>query len=370
MRRATIAETRPSRNALVELPCSPFDELTETGECTTLALEKPGVKEAGGMMGEAKIHHEDKVQAAIASGTAARSALVASWERSMALHHLDPAERTPPRRLTESELKEARQRIEPIISAAQTILDRLYLAVSGVGCCVLLADRNGVPVERRGAPVDDETFHDWGLWPGSVWSEDSEGTNGIGTCLAEQRALTIHRDQHFFTRNTLLSCSTAPIYDHEGKLAAALDVSSCRADLTEGFVNLIAMSVIDAARRIEAEHFRLAFPQARILVAPIADRNGGALIAVDEDDLIVGATRSARSALAITSEALAGPLLASDLLGIETARGCDLSQAERAALQRALVQAKGNVSAAAQHLKISRATFHRKMNRLAIKRPH
>ncbi|TGS90104.1 GAF domain-containing protein, partial [Mesorhizobium sp. M8A.F.Ca.ET.213.01.1.1] len=94
---------------------------------------------------------------------------------------------------------------------------------------------------------------------------------GIGTCLVEQRALTIHRDQHFYTCNTGLSCTTAPIYDHRGDLVAALDVSSCRADLTEAFANLISMAVIDAARRIEAENFKIAFPKARILLAPVAD---------------------------------------------------------------------------------------------------
>ena len=99
------------------------------------------------------------------------------------------------------------------------------------------------------------------MWTGTVWSEECEGTNGIGTCLVEQRALTIHRDQHFYSRNTLLSCTTAPIHDHEGNLAAALDVSSCRADLTEGFVNLIAVAVTDAARRIEAENFRAGVPE-------------------------------------------------------------------------------------------------------------
>ena len=57
----------------------------------------------------------------------------------------------PPRRLSQAEFELARQRIEPLVQAAQSSLDRLYLAVGGVGCCVLLADRDGVPVERRGA---------------------------------------------------------------------------------------------------------------------------------------------------------------------------------------------------------------------------
>jgi transcriptional regulator of acetoin/glycerol metabolism len=267
-------------------------------------------------------------------------------------------------------VRQARQRIEPLTRAAQSTLDRLYLAVGGVGCCVLLADRNGVPVDRRGAQADDETFHSWGLWTGSVWSEDSEGTNGIGTCLVEQRALTIHRDQHFFTRNTLLSCTDTPIYDHEGNLAAALDVSSCRADLTEGFVNLISVAVTDAARRIEAENFRMAFQNARVLLAPATDKGGGGLVAVDSDDLVIGATRAARLALGITEECLKKPVPVADIFG-ESAEECEnLGEAERGVLQRALARADGNVSAAAKALGISRATLHRKLNRLEIYRQH
>jgi transcriptional regulator of acetoin/glycerol metabolism len=319
---------------------------------------------------EISVHHADRIQAAIASDAAAKSALVASWRRSSSLHRLDPADPKPPRSLTEIEFIEARQRIEPLLRAAQSSLDRLYLAVGGVGCCVLLADRDGVPVERRGAPADDQTFRSWGLWTGSVWNEESEGTNGIGTCLVEQRVLTIHRDQHFHTRNTALSCVTAPIYDHDGELVAALDVSSCRADLTEAFANLISVAVVDAARRIEAENFKMAYPKARILLAPVADKGSGAMVAVDSDDLVVGATRSARLALGITSKCLRKPMPAADLLGGARKATEVLAEAERGALQRALARTDGNVSAAAEALGISRATLHRKLNRLDVHRAH
>ncbi|MBZ9846863.1 GAF domain-containing protein [Mesorhizobium sp. CA14] len=315
-------------------------------------------------------YHADRIQAAIASDAAAKSALIASWRRSSNLHRLDPADCSPARYLTQLELGQARQRIEPLVRTAQSSLDRLYLAVGGVGCCVLLADCDGVPVERRGSPVDDETFHSWGLWTGSVWNEESQGTNGIGTCLVEQRALTIHRDQHFYTCNTGLSCTTAPIYDHQGDLVAALDVSSCRADLTEAFANLISVAVVDAARRIEAENFRIAFSKARILLAPVADKGSGALIAVDSDDLVVGATRSARLALGITQECLDKPTPAADLLGWAKNGPEVLAEAERGVLQRALARTDGNVSAAAQALGISRATLHRKLNRLDVHRSH
>lgn len=313
--------------------------------------------------------HADRIHAAIASDDAARSSLVASWRRSADLHHLDPVAHRAPIRLTQGELDEARRRMEPLLLAAQSSLDRLYQAVGGVGCCVLLADRDGVPIDRRGAPSDDKTFQQRGLWTGTVWSEAAEGTNGIGTCLVEQRTLTIHADQHFHDRNSLLSCTTAPVYDHEGNLAAALDVSSCRADLTEGFVQLISMAVSDAARRIEADHFRMAFASARILLAPSVDRSAGALLAVDADDLVIGATRAARQSLGLTAESLSKPLAAADLLG-QGDLDNGLRDAERMAVQRALARSGGNVAAAARLLGVSRATMHRKLNRLEMSRPH
>lgn len=315
-------------------------------------------------------HHADLVNETVAHGSAAKSALVASWRRSSVLHGLDPATRDLPNRLTEQELRQARDRVAPLIAAAQPSLDRLYAAVGGIGCCVLLADAEGVPVERRGAAADDTTFQEWGLWTGAIWTEDAEGTNGIGTCLVERRTLTIHRDQHFFSRNTALSCTTAPVYDHNGLLAGALDVSSCRADLTEGFLGLISMSVADAARQIETDGFRQAFAGARIVVAP-GDRGGATLVAVDKDDLVVGATRAARHLLNITDESLGRPLPAADLLGDRAARPCDdLGASERAVLQRALARTGGNVSAAAAALGMSRATLHRKMKRVGLDRPN
>lgn len=313
--------------------------------------------------------HADRILAAIGTSEAARSALVASWRRSATFHHLDPTERKPPSRLTEAELASARERIEPLIRAAQSTLDRLYLAVGGSGCCVLLADRDGIPVERRGAGSDDRIFNEWGLWTGTVWSEESEGTNGIGTCLVEGRALTIHQDQHFLSRNTLLSCTTAPIFDHEGKVAAALDVSSCRADLTEGFVHLVAIALGDAVRRIEAENFRLAFPQARIVVAQSRDGLPNPLLAIDRDDLVVGATRAARAEFGLTQEMLAAPLPATELLGGADFTA-DIREAERSVIERALLRAQGNVTAAARSLGISRATLHRKLNRLGLRGTH
>jgi len=309
--------------------------------------------------------HTDRVLAVLNDGLApARSVVAASWQRSLSLYGLDPEAQSKVETLTDQQLSQARLELGPLLGVAQSTLDRLFQAVDAAGCCVLLTNRDGVPIDRRGEAGDDKVFHAAGLWTGAVWSEAAQGTNGIGTCLAEGRALTIHRDQHFRRCNVELSCSVAPIYDHQGRLAASLDVSSWRADLTDGMVHLIVAAVADAARTIEAQHFRQAFASGRIVLAPDSDRHSAALIAVDAHDLVIGATRAARLSLGITDAKIAAQLPASDVL---TQQGSeDFQEAERGVVMRALARAGGNVSATAKALGMSRATLHRKLNRLGI----
>ena len=318
------------------------------------------------MNAQTRAQHAAHVEAAIASGQAAQSALVASWRRSSRLHQLEPSLPRSPLRLTDIELQHARERVGSLMHIAQPALSHLHHAVGAIGCCVLLTDRDGVPVDRRGAAADDATFEAWGLWPGCSWSEEHEGTNGIGTCLVEKRPITIDRDQHFLSRNIAMSCTAAPIYDHDARLAGALDVSSCRTDRTDAFAGLISLAVSESARAIEAELFRAAFPKARIVVTPPSECGGSGLIAVDADDLVVGATRPARRSLGLAASGVIRPVPSADLLAGANARREQIGDLERGILQRALLRSRGNVTAAAEALGISRATLHRQMKRHAL----
>lgn len=305
--------------------------------------------------------HQAVVEAALASGEAARSSIVASWSRSWRLHGLEPARRQRSERLPEAELIRLRDEMGRLLETARPTLDRLFLAVGALGACVVLADPQGVPVERRGNSGEDADFEAMGLWTGTRWSEQAAGTNAIGTCLAEGRPVTICRDQHFLSANTGLSCMSAPVHDAQGALVAVLDVSSGRPEAGEGLAGLISQSVADAARRIEADLFRAAYSTARLMLAPGLDRGAGALLAVDADELVIGATRAARQHFGLKGDLSRRPVPAADLLGLTAA--ATLEEGERAVMARALARAGGNVSAAARALGISRATFHRKLGR-------
>ena len=83
-----------------------------------------------------RVQHATVVEAAIASGHAAKSAVVASWCRSSRLHQLDPERTRLPARLNEAELALARARVEPLLHAARPVMDRLYQAVGGWLLCI------------------------------------------------------------------------------------------------------------------------------------------------------------------------------------------------------------------------------------------
>ncbi len=197
-------------------------------------------------------HCERVYKVATEKSSAASSPIAASWRRCMSLHHLTPEEAKGPQRLSEAEFRLVRERATPLIEEASDELDRLFSVVGRSGCCLLLTDGQGVAIDRRGAMGDDKEFRSVGLWSGTVWSEASAGTNGIGTALADERPVIIHRDQHFLAQNTGLSCATAPVRDHLGRIAAAIDVSTCREDATDMSMAILAQAVRDAAGRIEA----------------------------------------------------------------------------------------------------------------------
>ena len=310
-------------------------------------------------------HIERVVEVAHHSGAAARSRLAASWRRSLDHHGLDPGQRADVQRISNKELSERRDRAGLFSRIAARKLDSLYALVGNTGCGVLLTDDEGVVLDTRMSSSDQDAFEAWGLTPGSDWSEASEGTNGIGTCIAERRRVIIHRGDHFHARNTAMSCIDAPVFGPKGELIGALDVSSARADQTERINQLIAAQVEQAAQQIELDLFRAAFPNARIIVADESDSGAATLLAVDNDDLVLGATRSARLIFGLEAVGEFRPVPASDLFGREDGP-TGFEKAERAAVIRALSRANGNVSAAARALGVGRATLYRRMKRLGI----
>jgi AraC-like DNA-binding protein len=255
--------------------------------------------------------HLDQIESVVQGGgpTSDLEDVSASWRRCTAELLVNPDSRAAPHIITDSELRVSREPLGKAIVYAQEEIDRLYAIVRQEGYVVLLCNTDGIAIHHRGDEAQAEQFKYWGIWVGGVWSEQIEGTNGIGTCIAEQRPVIVHRDQHFRTRHMGLSCAGAPIFDPSGRLALVLDTSSMTSERSHALA-LAATKV--SARGVEERLFRECFRNVWTIAAvPFDDSGPALLLAVDSDLRIVGADRVARTAFALNDESLSGGVLLS-----------------------------------------------------------
>ena len=234
-------------------------------------------------------------------GPGADPSIARSWLRCLEDYHLDPALAMAPTVLEHGRVLESRERLQQVLQIAGNEMSSLHQQLSGAGHAVLLTDARGVILNCVTAPAERKIFERAGLWLGADWSEACEGTNGIGTCLVERQALTIHQDEHFRGRHTGLTCSASPVFDPHGELLAVLDVSSARHDVsrqsqfhTMALVNL-------SAKMIESCYFLRCFDNQWLLRFHLQAESVGlfseGLLAFDGEGRISAVNQSALNLL-------------------------------------------------------------------------
>ncbi|MES3023358.1 MAG: sigma-54-dependent Fis family transcriptional regulator [Pseudomonadota bacterium] len=137
-------------------------------------------------------------------------------------------------------------------------METLYQQIINTHNMVILTDANGVIVHSLGDADFLEKANRVALAPGVAWSEQSKGTNAIGTAIAEKQATLVHAEQHYLSINHFLTCSAAPIADHQGNVVGVLDVSGDQRSFHRHTMALVRMSAL----MIENQMFAAAFEDA------------------------------------------------------------------------------------------------------------
>ena len=194
------------------------------------------------MIAEQAAHIDELVRVAVGQ-TSARDAIIhQSWLRCVSEHKLDPVVLRDARIVPSGRLREHRDAMDEFLHTARFGVEMLYRQIAGLGYVLLLTDAKGITVDFIGDPTFNNTLRKAGLYLGADWNEPHAGTCAVGTCIAAEEALTVHQSDHFDATHIPLTCTAAPVFDPNGKLAAVLDISALRSmtgliTLDDGYAN-------------------------------------------------------------------------------------------------------------------------------------
>ncbi|MHB1682020.1 MAG: sigma-54-dependent Fis family transcriptional regulator, partial [Bacilli bacterium] len=244
--------------------------------------------------------------------TGTRPFLQSSWQRSSAFG-VDPQENRDPALLDAGMLRQHREEKQSLLQQMEPSLMRLYTWIRHTQSSVIVADTAGYILESIGDPVFLSAADRIHLTKGACWTEQVKGTNAIGTVIVEQEPIAIVGQEHFCVQNQFLCCAAAPIFDRAGNMTAVLDISGYH----EQYHPSILAMVDVVARNIE-DWMIIGDADSRLIVSLSSDAGDHssqhqALLAVNEDGVLVGSNREARMILGIQGS-FRRPVLLSDLL--------------------------------------------------------
>ncbi|MFZ4286501.1 sigma-54-dependent Fis family transcriptional regulator [Variovorax sp. HJSM1_2] len=253
------------------------------------------------------------VQAAQAAG-----ALIAlAHQRSLA-HGLQAHDAADLHALPDHALGELRARNLALCSHALPVMETLYQQIISTDSMVILTDSTGTILHALG---DDDFLakaNRVALRPGVIWSEQSKGTNAIGTALVEGTPTQVHAGEHFLRANHFITCSCAPILDPAGHIMGALDVSGDQHSQNKHTMALVRMS----AQMVENHVFHKSFEQQVLVYFHARPEFIGTLMqgmaAFTPDGRFLSANRSGQFQLGMPLRALQAHTCSS-LMGMEMA---------------------------------------------------
>jgi sigma-54 dependent transcriptional regulator, acetoin dehydrogenase operon transcriptional activator AcoR len=321
-----------------------------------------------------------------------------SWQRCLAQGHR-PDQSVDFQPIYASEFELHRQTSHELRQAASPVIRSLARAMADTRYFALLTNAQGIVIDVNG-PIDAQDPRARNIARlGVDLSEAVVGTTAIGAVLAEHEPVWLHQGEHFFASNAVYSCAGAPIFGPKGDCVGMLDLTGVDVPERPALKHLVAQSAqrISNALTMATAHrllLRLNWPGQSL------GNDGDGLAGVDADGFIVAANRTAMDMLALPpswqqahcSEVFAAPWqdlfdrahlrnkqtemplwsgLRVQVMALDsgaptphsrpTSARLPLKDVETALIRQAVVNAGGNVMAAAQQLGISRATIYRKL---------
>jgi sigma-54 dependent transcriptional regulator, acetoin dehydrogenase operon transcriptional activator AcoR len=213
--------------------------------------------------------------------------------------------------LPASELNLKLEQSRVLYAHAMPVMATLREQILNTQSMIVLTNADGLVLHSTGDDDFLKRAEKVALRPGANWAENRQGTNAIGTAIAERCPTVVHGDQHYLAANRFLTCSSVPILDPYGELIGVLDVTGDHRSYHQHTMALAKMSV----QMIENHLFASIFSETlRIRFHGRAEFLGTlmeGMVAFTSDGRFLSANRSAQFQLGLPLTALRAHTLSS-----------------------------------------------------------
>lgn len=212
-----------------------------------------------------------------------------SWERSQS-YGVDEL-KAQDAILDESAFKTYREQNHLFLKEANPIIERLAYWLKNDYSIVAVMDKSGYLLESSGDPKFLKDSKRLSIQKGACWSEEVQGTNAAGAVLIEKRPLSVVGNDYFLKKNRILFGVAAPIFNPYGEMQGVFDII--------GFYEKYHPSLlgtVDIATRNLEDQLLMNLPERKIVLSLHTElrANYKALLAIDQDGVIIGMNREAR----------------------------------------------------------------------------
>lgn len=244
---------------------------------------------------------------------ALRESIEASWLRSFEAG-IDTTDQVETDSVSPGSVKALHEHNRLLLDCAAPEIEMLVSQYAPQKALIMLADARAtlLTVDGENRTLDSAFNH--ALIPGICWSEESRGTNALGTALVDNSATRIEGSEHFLNRLNHFSCTSAPIRDTQGRAVGVLDLTSQRGKVYQ------PLEVVQlAARAIENRLFSASFADHAVIAIHRREQYLNSvwqgLIALECDGSVLGANEQAHQLLGSREGALRGKAL-EEVLGV------------------------------------------------------
>ncbi|MEI5998218.1 sigma-54-dependent Fis family transcriptional regulator [Paraburkholderia bengalensis] len=157
--------------------------------------------------------------------------------------------------LTGGELRMKLEQNRALSAHAMPVMETLREQIANTQSMIVLTDAQGLILHSVGDDDFLRRAEKVALKAGANWAEERQGTNAIGTAIADRCPTVVHGDQHYLAANRFLTCASVPILDPYGDLAGVLDVTGDHRSYHQHTMALAKMS----AQMIENHLFTSTF---------------------------------------------------------------------------------------------------------------